>query len=768
LLVLHHIATDGWSAPVLARDLTEAYAARQAGNAPAWSELPVQYSDYTLWQREVLGSEDDPDSPASRQLAHWKQALAELPEELALPTDRPRPAAASHRGDAVPFHLPAELHAGLARLAGENRASLFMVVQAAWATLLSRLGAGEDIPVGTPIAGRTDEALDDLVGFFVNTLVLRTDLSGNPAFTELVDRVRETSLAAHAHQDVPFERLVEVLNPTRSLARHPLFQTMLMWNNNDDRVAAEAAGGFSGLTAQTLPLGTRAAKYDLTLALKEAYAEDGTAAGLHGHLEFAADLFDRSTAESFVERFTRVLRTVVAAPGTPVADVDVMAPVERERLLSEWNDSGRDVPDATLARLFADRVAVSPEACALVFGDLAYSYGELNARANRLAHWLIEQGAGPERLVAVVLPRSPDLLVALLAVLKSGAGYVPVDPEFPEERIAHILEDAAPVLTLTGELLGGLDLSAYGFKDPAPAGVSGGNTAYVIYTSGSTGRPKGVSVSQGALVNFLTAMQDRFALTGGDRFVAVTTVGFDIAGLELFLPLLHGARVVLAPRDVVRDPVALVSLVRACGATLMQATPSLWQAMSEAGGVPEGLRVLVGGEALPASLARALAGGGRAVTNLYGPTETTIWSTAAEVTASGDVTIGGPIANTRLYVLDSGLRPVPVGVAGELYIAGAGLARGYHRRSGLSAERFVADPYGAAGTRMYRTGDLVRRTSAGDLEYIGRTDFQVKVRGFRIELGEIENAVLGHPDVGRAAVVVREDAPGDKRIVAYV
>ncbi|MER5949264.1 amino acid adenylation domain-containing protein, partial [Streptomyces sp. NPDC001904] len=619
LLVLHHIATDGWSAPVLARDLVEAYAARRTGERPGWAELPVQYADYTLWQRDVLGAEDDPDSVAARQLDYWKQALAELPEELVLPADRPRPATASHRGDAVPFHLPADLHAGLARLAGEHRASLFMVVQAAWATLLSRLGAGDDIPVGTPIAGRTDEALDDLVGFFVNTLVLRADLSGDPTFTQLVDRVRETSLGAYAHQDVPFERLVEVLNPTRSMARHPLFQTMLMWNNNDDRLAAGPAGGLGGLTAGTLPLGTRVAKYDLTLALKEAHAADGGAAGLHGHLEFATDLFDRSTAESLVERFTRVLRTVVERPETAVAEVDVMAPGERERVLSEWNDNGREVPDVTLTRLLADRVAVSPEACALVFGDLALSYGELNDRANRLAHWLIAQGAGPERLVAVALRRSPELLVALLAVLKSGAGYVPVDPDFPEERIAHILQDAAPVLCLTDDLLAGTDLSPYGYQDPVVHGISGENTAYVIYTSGSTGRPKGVAVPHAALVNFLAAMQDRFALTEYDRLAAVTTVGFDIAGLELFLPLLHGAQVVLAPRDVVRDPAALAHLVDDSGATLMQATPSLWQALAETGGIPRSLRVLVGGEALPAGLARRLAEGGRKVTNLYGP-----------------------------------------------------------------------------------------------------------------------------------------------------
>ncbi|MCZ1007004.1 amino acid adenylation domain-containing protein [Streptomyces lydicus] len=767
-LLLHHIATDGWSAPVLARDLTEAYAARTTGAAPAWGELPVQYADYTLWQQEVLGSESDPQSIAAGQLAYWQRALADLPEELSLPVDRPRPPEASHRGETVPFQVPAELHAHLAALAGNRRASLFMVVQAAWATLLSKLGAGEDIPIGTPVAGRTDEALDDLVGFFVNTLVLRADLSGDPAFAELVDRVREMSLSAYAHQDVPFERLVEVLNPARSMARHPLFQTMLMWNNNDDRVGAGVADRFPGLIARTLPLGTKVAKYDLTLALKEAHTADGAPAGLHGHLEFAEDLFDRATAERFVEQFTRVLRAVAEAPGTPVSEVDVMAPGERERVLGEWNDSDREVPDASLMDLFAERVALSPQAPALVFSDAVLSYGELNVRANRLARWLIERGAGPERLVAVALPRSVDLVVALLAVLKSGAGYVPVDPEFPSERVAYILGDAVPVLTLSEDVVAGVDVSAYSGEDPVVVGCSGEQVAYVIYTSGSTGRPKGVGVSHAALVNFLTAMQDRFALGRGDRLVAVTTVGFDIAGLELFLPLLHGAQVVLAPRDVVRDPAALSALVRGSGATVMQATPGLWHAVVEAGGVPESLRVLVGGEALPVSLARALAAGGRSVTNLYGPTETTVWSTAARVGASGRVSIGDPVANTRVYVLDSGLRPVPLGVAGELYIAGAGLARGYHRRPGLSAERFVADPFGRAGGRMYRTGDLVRRTVGGELEYLGRSDFQVKVRGFRIELGEIETVVAGHPDVARAVVLVREDAPGDKRIVAYV
>ncbi|WP_338781635.1 amino acid adenylation domain-containing protein [Streptomyces sp. DG1A-41] len=768
LVLLHHVAGDGWSIPVLVRDLLGAYAARQAGRAPGWDELPVQYSDFTVWQQELLGSEDDPDSVITRQLAYWRDTLADLPEELGLPTDRPRPATATHRGDTLPLAVPADVHARLLELARETRSSLFMVVQAALATLLSKLSGSTDVPIGTPIAGRTDEALDDLVGFFVNTLVLRADLSGTPTFRELLDRVRDADLQAYEHQDVPFERLVEVLNPPRAMARHPLFQTLLTWNDNDQRQARTAAAELPGLTVRGHTAETRTARFDLSFTVEERQASSGAPEGLSGALNYSTDLFDRATAERIAERFTRVLAAVAAAPDAPVARVDLLSAAERHEVLERANATSRDVEPSSVAELCAARAATTPEAPALAFGELAVSYGELNARANRLAHWLIERGAGPERLVAVALPRSVELVVALLAVLKSGAGYVPVDPEFPQERVAYILQDADPVLTLTEDVLAQADLSGCASIDPVVAGRSSEQTAYVIYTSGSTGRPKGVTVPQAALVNFLTAMQDRFALTEDDRLAAVTTVGFDIAGLELFLPLLHGAQVVLAPRDIVRDPVALTSLVRETRATIMQATPSLWHALVEAGGVPDSLRVLVGGEALPASLARTLAEGGRSVTNLYGPTETTIWSTAAGVPASGDVSIGAPIANTRVYVLDSGLRPVPDGVAGELYIAGSGLARGYHRRPGLSAERFVADPYGPAGTRMYRTGDLVRRTAGGELEYIGRTDFQVKVRGFRIELGEIESVIADHPDVARAAAVVREDTPGDKRVVAYV
>ncbi|MFG3003155.1 amino acid adenylation domain-containing protein, partial [Streptomyces calvus] len=769
LVLVHHIVSDGWSMGPLSRDLTAAYAARCAGEAPRWADLPVQYADFTLWQREVLGSEEDPESEISRQLAYWKEALAGLPEELELPADRPRPATASYRGDTVEFDVPAELHARLVELARESRSSVFMVVQAALGTLLSRLGAGDDVPIGTPIAGRTDDAVEDLVGFFVNTLVLRTDLSGDPTFRELVGRVRERALAAYAHQDVPFERLVEVLNPVRSMSRHPLFQTMLTWNDTSAPGNRDTVHRLPELAVTGRPVSTGVAKFDLSFALEDRYTPEGGSAGLHGTLGFSTDLFDRDTAAAIAERFVRVLEAVAADPDVAVSRVDVLSPVERDRVLTEWNDTGRGVSGRSVPELFEAQVARTPDAVAVVLGDSVVTYAELGVRVDRLARLLVARGAGPERVVAVVLPRSVDLVVALLAVLRSGAAYVPVDPEWPADRVAFMVEDARPVLVLDEEWLAGADL---GGSSGAGVGVVWpGSAAYVIYTSGSTGRPKGVVVGHAALVNFLDHMRGLLGLGVGDRLLAVTTVGFDIAALELFVPLLCGAGVVLATRDQVRDPRALSAELVRSGASVVQATPSLWHALvDEAGVVLSGVRVLVGGEALPAGLACRLVGAAESVTNLYGPTETTVWSTAGVVGAGGvgRGSIGRPIGNTQVFVLDGFLRPVPVGTPGELYVAGAGLARGYGGRPGLTAERFVANPFGVAGSRMYRTGDLVRWSAGGELEYIGRVDHQVKVRGFRIEPGEIEAVLVSHPGVSRAAVVVREDRPGDKRLVAYV
>ncbi|WP_228772068.1 non-ribosomal peptide synthetase, partial [Actinokineospora iranica] len=760
LLLTHHIAGDGWSRTPMARDLATAYTARHAGRAPDWAPLPVQYADYALWQRSALGAEGDADSPLARQLAYWTEKLADLPEELDLPFDRPRPAMASYRGGRVRFTVPAEVHAGLAALARERNATLFMVVQAALGLLLSRLGAGTDIPIGTPIAGRTDDALDGLIGVFLNTLVLRTDVSGDPTLAEVVDRVRETDLAAYAHQDVPFERLVEVLNPTRSTARHPLFQVLLSIDNIDHHGAVAGLAALPGLTASLLETDSGVAKFDLAFGLTETRDADGAATGLSGMVEYATDLLDESSAQAIADRFARVLAQ--AAAGAPI---DVRTPAEHASLIAD--DAATDLPDASVADLITRQAAATPDAVAVIAGRGSLTYSEVDTRANRLAGLLAARGAGPERLIGVALPRGVDLVVGLVAILKSGAGYLPLDTDYPADRLAYMLDDAQPLLVLTTadlrdtlppcETLETGDLDG----DPIPVRPSlPSSPAYVIYTSGSTGRPKGVVVPGAALTNFAVSMRDRLALGERDRLLAVTTVGFDIHGLELFVPLLSGAAVVVADRDEVRDPAAVAALVRAHDVSVIQATPSWWRAVvAEEAEALRGVRALVGGEALPADLARSLATVAVSVTNLYGPTETTIWSTASEV--DDEPTIGGPIANTRVYVLDAALRLVPPGVTGELYIAGAGVTRGYLNRPGLTAERFVADPF--TGGRMYRTGDLVRRLPDGELVYLRRADDQVKLRGHRVELGEIRAALLDLPRVADAVVVVRAD-----RLVAYV
>ncbi|WP_344929852.1 condensation domain-containing protein, partial [Streptosporangium carneum] len=515
MLVVHHIATDGWSMPLLGRDVAVAYAARTTGQEPAWSPLPVQYADYTLWQREVLGSEDDPGSEISRQLAYWAQALAGLPEELALPADRPRPALPTGHGGTVEFEVPAELHARLARLAQDNHATVFMVMQAAVATLLSRLGAGSDVPLGTPIAGRTDDAVEDLVGFFVNTLVLRTDLSGDPSFRELLARVRESDLAAYAHQDLPFERLVEVVNPERSLSRHPLFQVMLSFNNIVQEDVPEESVRIPGLTVTVEAASLAAAKFDLVFRFAERFDADSGASGMDGFLGFATDLFDRDTATTLASRLVRVLEAVTDDPDAGIGTFEVLDATERQQVVSEWNDTAREVPRASLPLLFQAQAATSPSRAALLAGETELSYAELNTRANRLAHRLIGMGVGPERLVAVVLPRSVELVVTLLAVLKAGGAYVPIDPAYPAERIAYMLDDANPVAVVTdsatalpewsGPVLpvDETDVSGQPEHNPSDADrvvpLSLGHPAYVIYTSGSTGRPKGVVVEHRSL-----------------------------------------------------------------------------------------------------------------------------------------------------------------------------------------------------------------------------------------------------------------------------
>ncbi|MDX5568855.1 amino acid adenylation domain-containing protein, partial [Streptomyces sp. ID05-04B] len=775
VLTTHHIAGDGWSMRVLARDISVAYAARTAGRAPAWEPLPVQYADYALWQRELLGDEGDPDSRLSRQVAHWREALAGVPEELALPVDRPRPAVGSYRGHRVPLEVPAEVHAKLAELALAEGVTPFMVLRSALAVLLARLGAGDDIPIGSAVAGRADSALDDLVGFFVNTLVIRTDLAGDPSFRELLARGQETALSAFEHQDVPFEKLVEELAPTRSMARHPLFQVMLNLQNN-----AAAVLELPGLRVEVATANVHGAKLDLEVDCWETFDEAGGPAGLRGSLTVAADLFDAESARSLAERLVRVLEQLVADPSAPVKTVEVLEPAERERLLLEWGGAAVGTEQSTLLpESFAAQAARTPEATAVVSEGVAVSYAELDARANRLARHLAGSGVGAGSVVGVCLERGVELVVALLATLKAGAAYLPLDPEHPAERLAYVLDDAAPACVVTSAECapvlpeGVVRVLA---EDPAVAGLDGGplgtvvrpqDAAYTIFTSGSTGRPKGVVVPHAALAAHLRGARERVPLSGGDRLVAVTTVSFDIAALELFLPLVSGASVVVASREVVRDPAALLELVVSSGATVVQGVPSLWRGVLEAGPWPASVRALVGGEALPGELAARLTATGAPVVNVYGPTEVTVWATSAPVSDEGPVLVGRPFAGVRAYVLDERLRPVAPGATGELYLAGAQVARGYLGRPGLTAERFVAGPF-EQGARMYRTGDLARWTRDGQLECLGRADEQVKVRGFRIEPGEVEAVLCAHASVDRAAVTAREDVPGDVRLVAYV
>ncbi|MFF1413400.1 amino acid adenylation domain-containing protein [Streptomyces sp. NPDC058289] len=782
LLLLHHIGNDGWSLAPLARDISLAYAARCAGTAPAWSPLPVQYADYTLWQRELLGAEDDPHSPMHEQLAFWKQALAGIPDQLELPFDRPRPKVADYRGDTVPIRIDAALHRALAELAQETNTTLFMVLQAAVATLLSRLGAGTDIPLGTPVAGRTDEALDDLVGFFVNTLVLRNDTSGNPTFRELLARTRETDLAAYSHQDVPFERLVEVLNPERSLARNPLFQVMLALHTQ-----AAPAFDLPGLSAVTEDLTKDVTSFDLTFNFYESTDVAGAPAGLDGFLEYRTDLADTTTAERFTEGLRLLLAAFAERPDLPISAAALLSPAERSALLAEG--AGAPAPGHRfLTDVFEEHAALRPDAPALEHEGTVLTYAELNTRANQVAHWLIGQGVGSEHLVALAVPRSVEMVAALLGVLKAGAAFLPVDPAYPADRIAFMLRDAAPVRVLTSREAAGLlpqdGPRALLLDDPAAlAGLDGADPtdaertarlrpddlAYTVYTSGSTGTPKGVAVTHRGICALTATLAETYQVRPEDRVLQLASISFDMALEDFLRAFWFGATLVVpAPGPLVGD--ALGDFLEQRRISCADMPPSVLATLP-ARPFPA-LRVLsVGGEACPPALIARWADG-RRMLNLYGPTESTISATASKPLSGTDpaasIPIGAPVRGTRAYVLDERLHLTPRGVPGELYIAGAGLARGYLRRPGLTAERFVADPFGPAGSRMYRTGDLVRWRADGQLEFVGRADDQVKIRGYRIELGEIE-AVLGrHRAVAQVAVVVREDRPGDKRLVGYV
>jgi amino acid adenylation domain-containing protein len=769
LFGVHHIVADGWSLGIITTELTQLYTAICEGGASPLPELPIQYLDYAHWHRELLRN-----GTARAQMDYWKKQLAGSIPVLDLRSDRPRQSTLSNHGKRAHLILSEEILAAAKKLSLAEDATLFSTCLAVFKILVHRYTREADIIVGSVAAGRTRPELEPLVGLFLNNLPIRADLSGDPTFRELLAQVRENSLNAFSNQDVPFSDLVEATQAPRDLNRSPLFQVMFILQNFPLRNVQ-----LPGLEVDLLEFDMGSSRFDLTVEAGERDQQ------LHMLWEYNADLFEASTIRRMQEHYRSLLESAVANPDANISALEMMTAEERETLVAAAAGERIGVPRETCIHdLFGQQVARNPEALALAFEGEELTYAELNARSNRLANRLRALNVGPDVLVGICLERSAEIAVAVLAVLKAGGAYVPVDPQYPRDRVAFMLEDSQAAVLITEErLLGGLpgnvpsvicldrdreSLARESGELPA-GGVAPENLAYVIYTSGSTGKPKGVEVTHRSVVNFLTSLRREPGVSETDRLLAVTTLSFDIAGLEIYLPLTTGASVVVAPQAALVDGASLSRLLRERKITVMQATPVTWRLLLDSGWNPApGFKVLCGGEALPRELANRLMATGAEVWNLYGPTETTIWSTIHRADSRpGSVPIGKPIANTQVYILDERRRLVPRGVPGELYIGGDGLARGYLRRPELTAERFVPNPFGSGG-KLYRTGDLVRWLSDGSLEYVGRIDHQVKLRGFRIELGEIETALEAQPQVRQAVVLVREDAPDDQRLTAYV
>ncbi|MET7768765.1 amino acid adenylation domain-containing protein [Nocardia sp. NPDC005366] len=795
--VVHHIAGDGFSMGPLTRDLMTAYANRVSGAAPAWPALEVQYADYAIWQRETLGDENDPDSLLSQQITFWQNELAGLPEQLNLPADRPRPAVATNEGATLRANLDAELHAALRAVAKRHNSTLFMVAHAALAVLLARLSGTRDIAIGTPVAGRGEAALDDLIGMFVNTLVLRTEVDPGATFEELLGRVRGSDVDAFGHADVPFERLVELLDPVRSTARHPLFQVLLVLQN-----LAPTSLELPELTAAGVEMTVPLAKFDLQLELVEDIAPDGTARGVSIAYTYATDLFDEPTVRDFADRFRLVLSSLVADSSAIVGDIDLLAPGERELVLREWNTPGAAIPEVTLVDLVAMQARLRPDAIAIRFGDTSLSFGELQRRANRVARALIIRGAGPEKLVAVAVARTEDLPVALLGVLLSGAGYLPIDTTYPAQRLEFMLSDAAPACILVtaqerdrvpsaGRAVVLLEETAVYASAPVTdadriAPLRPDNLAYVIYTSGSTGMPKGVGVAHRNVVELFANTQSRFEFDETDVWTLFHSFAFDFSVWELWCALANGGTVVVVDYLTSRSPELFRELLIREQVTVLNQTPSAFYQLAEAdraahatGQGKFALRYVVfGGEALDLRQLRRWydrhAVDAPWLVNMYGITETTVHvsflSLDEQKVENPASVIGRALPGLDAYVIDERLHPAPVGVAGEINVAGRQLSRGYLGRPGLTATRFVANPFGAPGSRMYRTGDVGRWVGLGgeaNLEYAGRSDQQVQLRGFRIELGEIESALLRCAGVSQAVVLISADEHAGDRLIGY-
>ncbi|WP_394989490.1 amino acid adenylation domain-containing protein [Cellvibrio sp.] len=786
LVTMHHIASDGWSMSILIHEFCVLYRAWVLGLEARLPELPIQYVDYAHWQREWLQGD-----VLDRQLDYWMEQLSGLPVVHGLPLDRARPAVQSFSGKNHYTRLNARLTRQLRERCQACDATLFMGLHAAFSVLLSRYSNETDIVVGSPIANREQAEVANLIGFFMNVLVLRSDLSGSPSFNDVLERSQQTLLEAYSHQQVPFEQLVEKLQPERSLNHSPLFQVMLVLQNHD-----AATLELPALAVTAVKHHGKVAKYDLTLTVTE--QEES----LHLDWEYNTDLFDPLTIENFSVHFDRLLTFLVNSPDRNISDAEFLTEAELHQQVREYNQTENDYPaDRCIHELFEAQVAASPEAIAVVHEQQSLTYDQLNVRANKLAHYLITQKkvkAGT--LVGICLERSLNMMIGLLAVLKAGGAYVPLDPGYPEERLKYMLQDAGLDIVLTQENLKILspvtaeqalcldDSRLRQIIEAQPdtnvarseTGLDSGQLAYVIYTSGSTGKPKGVMVEHGAVVNFLSSVRNAPGMVAEDHLLAVTSISFDIHVLELYLPLISGARLTMATADQCIDGEALKSLLENQKITMMQATPATWRMLLESGWRSGSthhwpFKVLCGGEAWPDDLREKLVGiEGLELWNMYGPTEATVWSSTGRVTDK--VHLGKPLANTTLYILDEHLKLVPKGVAGELYIGGAGLARGYLNNPELTAEKFISNPFiespdfhssAVNNHRLYRTGDLVRYLPDGTMEFIGRRDSQVKIRGFRIEMGEIEARLIQHPQVKEAVVVAQEDE-GEKRLVGYV
>ncbi len=777
--LVHHMVFDGWSIELFLSELRALYCAFAAGAPSPLGELSIQYADHAAWQRRTSNGE-----VFEREMAYWRETLAGDLPVLELPRDRPRPPVQTYAGAKEHHPVALALIESLEELARREGATLYMVLLAAYKVLLSRTTGLEDVLVASPIAGREREELQGLIGFFANTLVLRTSLAGDPTFRELVARVKRTCVGAFDHQNVPFERLVDELVPQRNLSYSPLFQTLFM---------VEAGVGFhermGELSVEPYELDTFVARTDLMFYVYRA-AHDWSV-----WAEYNTDLFDGAAVADLLRRYVRLLEAIAANPDRRLSRLPLMREAEQRELLHSGSGPALPYPRSALHERIEGQTDETPERIALIYPSLGagadeeVSYRELDERANRLARHLVKRGVKPGNLVGVCLERSSGMVESVLAILKCGAAYVPLDPAFPQERLAYMLQDSGVKLVVCrgeqAELFESSGMEFLKLDEKASAivressarlglEVDASSRMYVIYTSGSTGRPKGVEIEHRTVSNFLSSMQREPGFAAGERLLAVTTLSFDIAGLELFLPLVSGGTVVVAPKEAVGDAAHLMHLLARFEVDVMQATPATWRLLLVSGWERSPrLRILCGGEALLRQLAEELLGRGRELWNLYGPTETTIWSTVKKIeSGNGAVTIGRPIANTRVYVLDKNQELCPVGVPGELWIAGAGLARGYLNRAELTAERFVSDPFIAAGdggaARMYRTGDLAKWRRDGELECLGRVDNQVKLRGFRIELGEIESVLAEVEGVRQAVCVVKEEGAGDQRLIAYV